>query len=59
MGGAFLTRYFGTAVPSQLGLPATELIPAPPPEVRRTCAATVRLESGAPVVMELDLEERS
>ncbi len=58
LGGAFLTRYFGTAVPSQLGLPSTELVPAPPPEVHRTCAATVRLESGAPVVMELDLEER-
>jgi hypothetical protein len=58
LGGAFLTRYFGTAVPSQLGLPSTELVPAPPPAERRTCAATVRLESGAPVVMELDLEER-
>jgi len=58
LGGAFLTRYFGTAVPSQLGLPTAELVRAPPPEARRTCAATVRLESGAPVVMELDLEER-
>ncbi len=58
LGGAFLTRYFGTAVPSQLGLPSTEVVAAPPPEARRTCAATVRLESGAPVVMELDLEER-
>ncbi len=58
LGGAFLTRYFGTAVPSQLGLPSTALLTAPPPEERRTCAATVRLESGVPVVMELDLEER-
>jgi hypothetical protein len=58
LGGAFLTRYFGTAVPSQLGLPSTDLVDAPPPEARRTCATTVRLESGAPVVMELDLEER-
>jgi hypothetical protein len=58
LGGAFLTRYFGTAVPSQLGLPSTELTKAPPPEGHRTCVATVRLESGAPVVMELDLEER-
>ncbi len=57
LGGAFLTRYFGTAVPSQLGLPATELVEAPLPERRRTCAATVRLESGAPVVMELELED--
>lgn len=59
LGGAFLTRYFGTAVPSQLGLPSTELVPASPPAERRTCAATVRLESGVPVVMELDLEERA
>jgi hypothetical protein len=59
LGGAFLTRYFGTAVPSQLGLPATELLSAPLPEQRRTCAATVRLESGVPVTMELALEEQS
>ena len=58
LGGAFLTRYFGTAVPSQLGLPATELLEAPLPPRRRCCAATVRLESGAPVLMELDLEDR-
>jgi len=58
LGGAFLTRYFGTAVPSQLGLPDTELLAAPPEGVHRTCAAAVRLESGEPVVLELDLEER-
>ena len=58
VGGAFLTRYFGSAVPSQLGLPDTELLAAPPPDAHRTCAATVRLESGEPVVLELDLEER-
>lgn len=58
LGGAFLVRYFGTAVPSQLGLPATELVSAPPPEAHRTCSATVRLENGEPVVLELDLEER-
>jgi hypothetical protein len=58
LGGAFLTRYFGSAVPSQLGLPATEILPAPPPAAHRTCAATVRLESGEPLVLELDLEER-
>lgn len=57
LGGAFLTRYFGTAVPSQLGLPSTELDEAPLPARRRCCTATVRLESGAPLVMELDLEE--
>ena len=59
LGDAFLTRYFGTAVPSQLGLPTTELTQGAPPQGHRTCSATVRLESGAPVVMELDLEERS
>ncbi len=57
LGGAFVTRYFGTAVPSQLGLPSTELGDAPLPARRRCCATTVRLESGAPVLMELDLEE--
>lgn len=58
VGGAFLTRYFGTAVPSQLGLPDTEILAAPPPDTHRTCAASLRLESGHPVVLELDLEER-
>ncbi len=58
VGGAFVTRYFGTEVPSQLGLPDTELLAAPPPEAHRTCAAAVKLESGQPVVLELDLEER-
>jgi hypothetical protein len=57
LGGVFITRYFGTAVPSQLGLPATDLCPAPPP-AHRTCAAAVRLESGEPLVLELDIEER-
>jgi hypothetical protein len=58
LGGAFLTRYFGTAVPSQLGLPDAELLPAPPGDAQRTCAVAVRLESGEPVVLELDLEQR-
>jgi CheY-specific phosphatase CheX len=57
LGGAFLVRYFGTAVPSQLGLPASEVLDAMPAG-RRTCAATVRLESGEPVTLELDLEAR-
>ncbi len=57
VGGAFLTRYFGSAGPSQLGLPDTEILSAPP-EAHRTCAAAVRLESGEPLVLELDLEER-
>ena len=57
LGGAFVTRYFGAAVPSQLGLPSTELWQGAPPASSRSCAVAVRLESGAPVVMELDLEE--
>jgi hypothetical protein len=56
LGGAFLVRFFGMAVPSQLGLPATELSEALQPVANRTCAATVRLESGDPVLLELDLE---
>jgi hypothetical protein len=58
LGGAFLTRYFGTAVPSQLGLPTTDLLEPSPPAAGRTCAAAVRLESGEPLLLELDLEER-
>jgi hypothetical protein len=57
LGGAFLVRYFGTAVPSQLGLPSTQIVDAVP-AANRSCVATVRLESGEPLVMELDLEER-
>ncbi len=55
VGGAFVTRFFGTQVPSALGLPMTE-VGAAARHPRRTCAATVRLESGDPVVLELDLE---
>jgi hypothetical protein len=55
IGGAFVTRYFGTQVPTQLGLPSTALVDAPP-RAPRTCAATLQLESGDPVVLELDLE---
>jgi hypothetical protein len=58
LGGAFLTRFFGAAVPSQLGLPATEVTASPVRAPRRTCAAVVRLESGEPIVLELDLEAR-
>jgi hypothetical protein len=58
LGGAFVTRYFGTEVPSQLGLPDSEVFPAPPPQAHRTCSVAVRLESGDPLVLELDLEER-
>jgi len=55
IGGAFVTRFFGTKVPSQLGLPSTALLDAPL-RAPRTCAATLQLESGEPVVLELDLE---
>lgn len=57
IGGAFITRYFGSEVPSQLGLPATDLCAAPPP-ARRTCVTAARLESGEPLVLELDIGER-
>lgn len=55
VGGAFVTRFFGTKVPSQLGLPHTEVLEAMPAR-RRTCVATLQLESGDPVMLELDLE---
>jgi CheY-specific phosphatase CheX len=54
LGGAFITRHFGTKVPFQLGLPTVtdEL----PPGRKPTCAAAVRVETGDLVVLELDLE---
>lgn len=55
LGGAFVTRYFGTKVPSQLGLPQA-LMASKPATGRRTCAALVRSESGDPVLLELDME---
>ena len=55
IGGAFVTRFFGTKVPTQLGLPTTALVDAPA-AAARTCAATLQLESGDPVLLELDLE---
>jgi hypothetical protein len=55
VGGAFVTRFFGTKVPSQLGLPHTEVLEALPAR-RHTCVATLLLESGDPVMLELDLE---
>ncbi|HET6412258.1 MAG TPA: hypothetical protein VFG53_09375 [Anaeromyxobacter sp.] len=57
LGGSFLIRYFGAAVPSQLGLPTSEVL-SDWPGAPLSCAAAVRLESGAPLVLELDLEER-
>jgi len=55
IGGAFVTRYFGTKVPSQLGLPQAALEPRVAP-AKRTAAASVRAESGDPILLELDLE---
>jgi hypothetical protein len=55
IGGAFVTRYFGTAVPSQLGLPRAEVRDGPAGG-RRTAVAAVLAECGAPVLLELDME---
>ena len=54
IGGAFVTRFFGTKVPSQLGLPHA-LLSGRPATGRRTAAAVVRAESGDPILLELDL----
>ncbi|MFO0580787.1 MAG: chemotaxis protein CheX [Anaeromyxobacter sp.] len=55
VGGAFVTRFFGTKVPSQLGLPATQVLDRLT-EKPHTCATVLRLESGDQVMLELDLE---
>jgi len=55
VGGAFVTRYFGTKVPSQLGLPTTVVLEAEPARAS-TCRTLLRLESGDAVLLELDLE---
>jgi hypothetical protein len=55
IGGAFVTRYFGTKVPSQLGLPQA-LMASTPATGRVTCSALVRSETGDPVLLELDME---
>lgn len=54
LGGAFITRHFGTKVPFQLGLPA--VADEAPADRRATCAAAVRVDTGDLVVLELDLE---
>jgi len=53
LGGALLACLFGAEVPSRLGLPRAE----PPFRAARGCAAVVRIDSGAPVALLLDLEE--
>ncbi len=55
IGGAFVTRYFGTSVPSQLGLPKAQVLPQPPGG-KRTAAAAVVAENGDPVLLELDMD---
>jgi hypothetical protein len=55
VGGVFLTRFFGSKVPSQLGLPQTGQAEGAPP-APATCAAAVRTEGGHAMVLELDLE---
>jgi CheY-specific phosphatase CheX len=54
LGGAFITRHFGTKVPFQLGLP--NVADDVPPGRHPTCAAAVRVDTGDLVVLELDLE---
>jgi hypothetical protein len=54
IGGAFVTRYFGTKVPSQLGLPQA-LLSNQPATGTRTAAAVVRSEAGDPILLELEL----
>ena len=55
VGGAFVTRFFGTKVPSQLGLPQA-MIASTPATGPCTCAALVTSESGDPVLLELDMD---
>jgi hypothetical protein len=54
IGGAFVTRYFGTKVPSQLGLPQA-LLASQPATGPKTAAALVRAETGDPILLELEL----
>jgi len=56
IGGAFVTRYFGTKVPSQLGLPQALMSSQPASGPRTTCSALVRSETGDPVLLELDMD---
>jgi hypothetical protein len=56
IGGAFVTRYFGTKVPSQLGLPQAQLSTSPATGDHVTCSSLVRSEAGDPVLLELDME---
>jgi hypothetical protein len=55
IGGAFVTRFFGTKVPSQLGIPQAVLA-SKPATGKCTCAALCTSEGGLPIRLELDLE---
>jgi hypothetical protein len=55
IGGSFVTRYFGTRVPTQLGIPVAILASAPGTG-HATCEALVTSETGLPIHLELDLE---
>lgn len=55
VGGAFVNRFFGSKVPSQLGLPRTEVLEELP-EKPRNCFAMLQLESGDPMMIEIELE---
>jgi hypothetical protein len=55
IGGAFVTRYFGTKVPSQLGIPRSVLATAPATGPS-SCEALVTSETGLPILLELHLE---
>jgi hypothetical protein len=55
IGGSFVTRYFGTRVATQLGIPKAMLATAPATG-RTTCGALVTSEAGLPILLELDME---
>jgi hypothetical protein len=55
IGGAFVTRYFGTKVPSQLGIPRSVLASSPATGPS-SCGALVTSEDGLPLLLELHLE---
>jgi hypothetical protein len=55
IGGSFVTRYFGTKVATQLGIPKA-MLASQPSSGRCTCGALVTSEGGLPILLELDLD---
>jgi chemotaxis protein CheY-P-specific phosphatase CheC len=55
IGGSFVTRFFGTKVATQLGIPKAVLA-STPATGRSSCGALVTSEAGLPILLELDLE---